>query len=126
MRLPLRPCLRLLHRLLLLLAVAAALGAPAFAASTLMPATADARPCHGGGPATVHADHARMAEPAPASGAGHVQPICCALACLAALPPQAPTLALAGHVRPLWEALPAAPLRGRAPPIPVPPPRAIS
>ncbi|MFK8250456.1 hypothetical protein [Ancylobacter terrae] len=129
-----RLCRGLLRRAVLLLAVIASLGAPAFAASMAGGAAASVvPPCHEArmvatgsagiaSPMAGHHDTRADAERAPHAGA-HALPLCCATACVIALPPPA-VLPLPGAVlRPLWETLPGPALDGRAPGIPVPPPR---
>lgn len=140
----LHPCRCLLRRAVLLLALVASLGAPAFAASVAGGATVTALPpCHeardasvSGGHTSARADlHAAStpmvghhgagadSERAPHAGGTHALPLCCATACVIALPPPAVLPLLGAMLRPLWDNPPGLTLNGRAPGIPVPPPR---
>jgi len=130
-RFPAHPFASPLRRVLLLLAFVASLTAPAFTASTVMARAIEAMPpCHEAvsAAASPHAGHMPKLEAAHAANpAGmHAQPLCCATACVVALPPQAVLFAPLGRLRPLWEEARHGSLHGRAPPIPVPPPRAFS
>lgn len=107
------------------LALGGELAAPAFA--TALSAGRD-MPCHEQMTMPVHAPNevangAHHHGTAPQPAIGH---LCCTLACLVVAPAGEGPLVAPVRRLAAWDGAAAFPLLGRAPPIPVPPPRAVS